>query len=99
MQRKAPAGHYVGWGFLIGLPDPNLLLQFLTIAGNDILVPPERFLAVAGQCAAAIIMTVDIDEAVALGQLGGRGADEVNAAPGRIAHDRNSVLDGLADLY
>lgn len=50
------------------------------------------------QAPAAVVVAVDVDEAVALGQLGGGGADEVDAAPGGVAEERYAVEDGLVGL-
>ena len=49
-------------------------VQFLTVAGNDFLVPAKGFLLIAIATPGTVIVQVNIDETVALAKLtGGEG--------------------------
>lgn len=76
-----------------------LCLEAPAVRRDDVFVPPERLLAVARERARAVVVAIDVDEAIALFHLGRRGADEVDAAPCRVAHDGHAVGDGLSDLH
>jgi hypothetical protein len=78
------------------------LPQIPPITGNHLLVPPERFLARAGEGAVAAVVAVDVNQAVALAHFAGRCRYQVNAAPGGVAHHRHAVGDGVghgADVF
>src|SRR5699024_1572844 len=72
--------------------------QVRAVGGDDLLVPVEAVLALAGQIAGAVVELVDVDEAVALGHLAGAGGYQVEAAPGGVAHQVHAVLDGRGHL-
>ena len=44
-------------------------VQFLTVAGNDLLVPAKGFLLITVAASGPVIIQVDIDETVTLTQL------------------------------
>ena len=67
------------------------LVQFLTVAGNDFLVPAKGFLLITIAASGPVIIQVDIDESVALAKLAGGEGYNVDAAPGRIAHKVDAV--------
>lgn len=76
--------------------------QIPPIAGDHFLIPPERFLAGAGEGAVALVVAVDVDKAVALAHFAGRGGHQVDAAPGGITQHRHAVGDGVghgADVF
>ena len=50
------------------------------------------------QGAGAVIVAIHVNEAVALGHLGGGGGHAVEAAPGGEAQHLDAVGDGLGDL-
>ena len=50
------------------------LVQFLTVAGDDFLVPAKGFLLIAVAASGSVIVQVNIDESVALAKFtGGEG--------------------------
>ena len=55
--------------------------KLFAVAFADLLVPVERILSFPVQVAVAVIVLVDIDEAVALLHFTGGSGDKVNAAP------------------
>lgn len=73
-------------------------VQRFPIALNDLFIPPERFLAVAFQCTRAVVIPVHIDIAVAFPHLRGGSADQIDTAPGGIAHHLHAVMDRFPDL-
>src|SRR5699024_6172984 len=68
------------------------------VGGDDFLVPVEAVLAQTAVVAGAVVVLVDVDEAVALGHLAGGGGHQVDAAPGGVAHQVHAVLDSLGHL-
>src|SRR5918997_2725186 len=74
------------------------LVQRGAVGGDDPLVPAQALLARAREGAVALVVLVDVDEAVALGHLRGGEADDVQAAPGGVAEQLDAVGDGLAGL-
>ena len=73
--------------------------QAAAIGRDHVPIPVERFLAVPRERPRPVVISVDVDEAVALAHLRGRCAHEVDAAPRRIAHDGHAVRDGLLHLH
>lgn len=53
------------------LPHPSPLPQIPPITGNHPLVPPEGFLARAGEGAVAVVVAVDVNQAVAFAHFSG----------------------------
>ena len=66
-------------------------VQFLTVAGNDFLVPAKGFLLIAIATPGTVIVQVNIDETVALAKLTGGEGYNIDAAPGCIAHKVHTV--------
>src|SRR5688572_27468902 len=72
--------------------------QARAVGADDVGVPVERPLLVPLEGAAAVVVAVDVDEAVALAHLGGAVADEIDTPPGRVAPDLDAVADRFAQL-
>ena len=73
-------------------PFLSVVGEVFAVCRDDLLVPVEALFAAAGQGAAAVVVLVHIDEAVALVHLAGGGRDQVDAAPGGVAHQVDAVL-------
>ena len=76
------------------LPQRSIIapsVQILPIAFDYLFVPVEGFFAAALHGAAAAVVEVDVDEAVALAHLAGGGGDEVNGTPGGVSPELNAV--------
>ena len=69
-----------------------LSAQVFAVGGDHFLVPIEGVLPLPAQIAGAVVKFVDVDKTVPLGHFSGRGADQINAAPGGIADEVHAVL-------
>lgn len=63
------------------------------------LIPIKALLLRTGEGPVAVIVFVDVDESVTFLHLTGRGTDQVDWAPTRIAENLDAVLDGLMHLF
>ena len=72
-----------------------VLGEIFAVGGDDLLVPVEGILAAAGITAGAVIISVDIDEAIALAHLTGRSGNQIDRTPGRVAQQINTVFHSL----
>ena len=66
----------------LGVRPALLSAQVFAVGGDHFLVPIEGVLPLPAQIAGAVVKFVDVDKTVPLGHFSGRGADQINAAPG-----------------
>lgn len=65
--------------------------QIFTVGCNDLFIPIETVLLQTLAITRAIILIVNIDEAVSFCHFSGRGGHEVNAAPHSVAHQIHTI--------
>ena len=71
------------------------LFQVFALGGNDLLVPVVGIFFASGEIACTVIMTVHIDESIALGILTRPGRYQINGTPGGVANEVHAILQGF----
>ena len=70
-----------------------VLLQLFAVSFNYFLVPVEGILSFSVEVAVTIVVSVDIDEAVAFFHFTGSSRNQIDAAPHRITHQINTIFN------
>lgn len=74
------------------------MLQFTAVGRDHIFIPVEAVLPDALQRTAARIVLIHIDKAIALLHFASRNAHQIHCAPGCVANQLHTVIDGKAHL-